>query len=340
MQITMMEFCCTVPMPQDAVAEMLTKAVNDMMQPLVEGQGRMISLMRDSGLSDGGVSGDLALHQRGAAIDSDLVKAGRRAFEFDGGGGGDDEDAGPLGKRERGKAMESVKQELNGKLFERDRVAGGVSGEDGADHPLVDDVLRRSFGEIFFDGQGESEAVARSDGRGTEQLRPLTACTPALPDKVHGSSFFSRGETQALCTVTLGPPQDSVRISNPYRESRMSSKWAVDREKNGYPVGSLRSTGPKEIQDSLDLKKWESEQMLVGHGGAFDKEEYKRAYLQYDFPAYSTGEVGGRPGPNRRSIGHGNLAERAILPILPKTEAFPYVVRMTSEVRVASKRSE
>jgi polyribonucleotide nucleotidyltransferase len=71
-------------------------------------------------------------------------------------------------------------------------------------------------------------------------------------------------------------------------------------EANGYPVGSLRSVGPKESEEMMDLKKWEAEQMLVGQGGAFDKEEYKRSFLHYDFPSYSVGEVAGKTGPNRR----------------------------------------
>ena len=102
------------------------------------------------------------------------------------------------------------------------------------------------------------------------------ACAPALPDVVHGSAVFGRGETQVLATVTLGPPDDSIRIRDPYKHSKISSKYAIDMEANGFPVGSLRSIGPKETEDMIDLKKWEAEQMLVGQGGAFDKEEYKR----------------------------------------------------------------
>jgi polyribonucleotide nucleotidyltransferase len=62
--------------------------------------------------------------------------------------------------------------------------------------------------------------------------------------------------------------------------------------------------------------------------------EVKRAFLQYDFPAYSTGDVPkrGGGGPDRRSVGHGALAERAILPALPDQHDFPYAIRITSEV--------
>ncbi|CAM9836803.1 unnamed protein product, partial [Choristocarpus tenellus] len=56
-------------------------------------------------------------------------------------------------------------------------------------------------------------------------------------------------------------------------------------------------------------------------------------YLQYDFPPYSVNEIGKKFGYiNRRMVGHGNLAERALLPVMPSTDDFPYTTRVTSEV--------
>src|SRR5262249_58127410 len=61
-------------------------------------------------------------------------------------------------------------------------------------------------------------------------------------------------------------------------------------------------------------------------------EHYKKFMLHYNFPPFSVGEVKFLRGPSRREIGHGNLAERALLPVLPPEESFPYTVRIVSEV--------
>jgi polyribonucleotide nucleotidyltransferase len=58
----------------------------------------------------------------------------------------------------------------------------------------------------------------------------------------------------------------------------------------------------------------------------------KRYFHHYNFPSYSVGETKGNRGPGRREIGHGALAERAIMPVLPEREPFPYTVRVVSEV--------
>lgn len=63
-----------------------------------------------------------------------------------------------------------------------------------------------------------------------------------------------------------------------------------------------------------------------------DEAYKKRFFLHYNFPSFSVGEVGGRPGPGRREIGHGALAERALAPVMPDTESFPYVVRIVSDI--------
>jgi len=117
----------------------------------------------------------------------------------------------------------------------------------------------------------------RIDGRDTRTVRPIT-CEVGLLPRVHGSSLFTRGETQGLVTVTLGTHQDEQKI------------------------------------DSLSGERW------------------KRFLLHYNFPPFSVGESKPLRGPGRREVGHGNLAERAILRILPNAEQFPYTVRVVSEI--------
>ena len=117
----------------------------------------------------------------------------------------------------------------------------------------------------------------RVDGRGMDEIRPLAAEVGLLP-RVHGSGLFTRGQTQVLTSVTLGPVSD--------------------------------------------------QQMLDG----IDDEEFKRYMHHYNFPSYSVGETKPSRGPGRREIGHGALAERALLPVIPSVEEFPYALRLVSEV--------
>ncbi len=117
----------------------------------------------------------------------------------------------------------------------------------------------------------------RSDGRTPDQLRSISCETAILP-RVHGSSLFTRGETQALVTVTLGTGKD--------------------------------------------------EQIVDGLG-----EEYReKFYLHYNFPPFSVGEAKRITGPSRRDTGHGMLAQRALQPVMPKIEDFPYTVRVVSDI--------
>ncbi len=117
----------------------------------------------------------------------------------------------------------------------------------------------------------------RIDDRSSTEIRPLSAQVQMLP-RTHGSALFTRGETQALVTATLGTSSDEQRID-----------------------------------------------ALVG-------ERYKKFMLHYNFPPYSTGEVKFLRGPGRREIGHGALAERALAPILPSEDEFPYTIRVVSEI--------
>ena len=118
----------------------------------------------------------------------------------------------------------------------------------------------------------------RPDGRAFDQIRPIT-CEVGLLPRVHGSALFTRGETQALATLTLGTKEDMQR---------------------------------------LDL--------------LFETEAFKRFMLHYNFPPFSVGEVKFLRGPGRREIGHGALAERALVNLLPPEADFPYAMRLVSDI--------
>lgn len=121
------------------------------------------------------------------------------------------------------------------------------------------------------------EKGARPDGRKLNEIRPLAAQVGYLP-RVHGSAFFTRGQTHVLSVVTLG------------------------NEK----MGQLLESAEGEVE--------------------------KNYMHQYNMPPYSTGETGKFGNPGRREIGHGALAERALIPVIPSQEQFPYAIRVVSEV--------
>ena len=125
-------------------------------------------------------------------------------------------------------------------------------------------------GAILKDGQ-------RIDGRKTTEIRPIEAIVGFLP-RTHGSALFTRGETQSICTTTLG------------------------------------------IKDA--------EQMIDGLTGL----HYESFMLHYNFPPYSVGEVGRFGAPGRREVGHGKLAWRALHPVLPTKDEFPYTIRVLSDI--------
>jgi len=118
---------------------------------------------------------------------------------------------------------------------------------------------------------------SRIDGRKLDEVRKITCELDILP-RAHGSSLFTRGETQALVVMTLGTGDDEQMI------------------------------------DSLD---------------PMHKQHFM---LHYNFPPYSVGEVGRSGFTSRREIGHGKLAWRAVNPMLPSKEDFPYTLRLVSEI--------
>ncbi len=136
---------------------------------------------------------------------------------------------------------------------------------------LFSDVESKIVRNKILDGE------PRIDGRNTRTVRPITIRTGVLP-RTHGSALFTRGETQALVTVTLGTARD--------------------------------------------------EQIIDALGG-----EYKdRFMLHYNFPPFSTGETGRVGTPKRREIGHGRLAKRSLLAMIPSQEEFGYSLRVVSEI--------
>jgi polyribonucleotide nucleotidyltransferase len=118
----------------------------------------------------------------------------------------------------------------------------------------------------------------RLDGRRFDEIRPINNEVGVLP-RTHGSSLFTRGETQALVTVTLATLDEAQRLD-----------WL--------------------------------------QGAASEK----RFMLHYNFPPYSVGEVKNWRGPGRREVGHGALAERSLIPVIPPEDKFPYTIRIVSDI--------
>jgi polyribonucleotide nucleotidyltransferase len=117
----------------------------------------------------------------------------------------------------------------------------------------------------------------RVDGRGVDQIRPISCEVGVLP-RTHGSAIFTRGQTQSLSVATLGTKIDEQRVDD------------------------------------------------------LEGESTKSYMLHYNFPPFSVGEIKPIRGPGRREIGHGALAERAIQPVIPKEDVFPYTVRIVSDI--------
>jgi polyribonucleotide nucleotidyltransferase len=122
-----------------------------------------------------------------------------------------------------------------------------------------------------------TEEGKRIDGRDFKEIRPITCDVSVLP-RTHGSSLFTRGQTQSLAITTLGTGEDEQQIE------------------------------------------------------ALEGEKFKTFMLHYSFPPFSVGETGPVRGPGRREIGHGALAERALLAVIPSKDKFPYTVRVVSEI--------
>jgi polyribonucleotide nucleotidyltransferase len=161
----------------------------------------------------------------------------------------------------------------------KQKVAAEVTASGAFDAQLLADELPHLLKELESDVVRRSiiETGSRIDGRDTKTVRSIAVEVGVLP-RAHGSALFTRGETQALVTATLGTGQD--------------------------------------------------EQIIDALAG-----EYRERFmLHYNFPPYSVGETGRIGFTGRREVGHGKLAWRAVHPVLPAKEAFPYTMRAVSEI--------
>jgi polyribonucleotide nucleotidyltransferase len=158
----------------------------------------------------------------------------------------------------------------------KDEIVEAIPEDDEEKRTLAKRAFERLREEFFRDDVLNKRR--RPDGRAFDQIRQIT-CEVGLLPRVHGSALFTRGETQALATLTLGTKEDMQR---------------------------------------LDL--------------LFEQDQFKRFMLHYNFPPFSVGEVKFLRGPGRREIGHGALAERALVNLLPAEADFPYAMRLVSDI--------
>ncbi len=168
------------------------------------------------------------------------------------------------GKQERTEAFENIKEEFKAQYTEEELAEKG-----NLISKYYKETMKHAVRECIL-----NEGI-RLDGRSTTQIRDIWCETDYLPS-VHGSAIFTRGETQALATVTFGTKLDANRLD------------------------SVTTQGEEKF------------------------------YLHYNFPPFSTGEARPIRGVSRREIGHGNLAQRALKPMIPAD--CPYTVRVVSEI--------
>lgn len=195
-----------------------------------------------------------------------------------------------------GEDNSAIKEDLR-KLVGKD-IAAAYKKTDKSDRSDALNKVRDKAKEKYADADGQTQMTAgkmvkkleaeivrgailkdgtRIDGRKLDQVRPIEAMVGLLP-RTHGSALFTRGETQAIVTTTLGTK--------------------------------------------------DAEQMIDGLDGL----SYTNFMLHYNFPPYSVGEVGRFGFTSRRETGHGKLAFRALRPVLPTVEDFPYTIRVLSDI--------
>ncbi|HXU44948.1 MAG TPA: polyribonucleotide nucleotidyltransferase [Thermoanaerobaculia bacterium] len=167
--------------------------------------------------------------------------------------------------------------------FERKKAASEVTKAYMERFAADDEVKRAQVKKVL--GQLEEDLLrhvvleehTRFDSRRLDEIRPIAVEVGLLP-RTHGSALFTRGETQALVTATLGTSRDAQIIEE------------------------------------------------------YEGENVQKFMLHYNFPPFSVGEVKFLRGPGRREIGHGVLARRALMPVLPSEDEFPYTLRVVSDI--------
>jgi polyribonucleotide nucleotidyltransferase len=205
-----------------------------------------------------------------------------------------------IGKQKREVAKKEVSREFYREveekvlvpLSEAMRIRGKLENYDRVDEVLEELIASIPEGEVQRKVEAKSifkelkekvlrdevlEHGVRLDGRKFDEIRGIWSEVGVLP-RVHGSAVFTRGETQALVTATLGTADDQQKVET------------------------------------------------------VDGDGYKRFMLHYNFPPFSVGEVAFLRGPGRREVGHGALAERALTPVVPGEDKFPYTVRVVSDI--------
>jgi polyribonucleotide nucleotidyltransferase len=243
---------------------------------MVEGGAREIT---EEEVVQGLEAGHAAIKEIVALIDDLAREAGKRKLV--------------VSKKEIGHDFyREVEEKVLMPLSEAMRIRGKMENYDRVDQLLEDliasipeeEVERKLEAKVIFKELKEKvlrdEVLGRSvrlDGRKFDEIRPIWSEVGVLP-RTHGSAVFTRGETQALVTVTLGTAEDQQKIE------------------------------------------------------MVDGEMYKRFMLHYNFPPFSVGEVAFLRGPGRREVGHGALAERALASMVPSEDAFPYTIRIVSDI--------
>ncbi len=167
-------------------------------------------------------------------------------------------------KEEREEEIALLTKELDAQLTGEGFLAADI-------HTGIHEVEKKQVRRMI------TEENARIDGRSFTEIRPISCEVSVLP-RTHGSSLFTRGQTQSLAITTLGTGEDEQLVE------------------------------------------------------ALEGERKKSFMLHYNFPSFSVGETKPVRGPGRREIGHGALAEKALLVVMPTKEKFPYTVRVVSEI--------
>ena len=245
-----------VVMVEGLAQEVSEADVQGALEHAIEAAGPLLQLQRDGAAAAGRTKREFAATEGDPAIAAavkERVESRLREALF------------VLGKHERAEALGGLRAETLEALAES--------------FPEREGEISTAFGKLekALLRQTILDAGQRADGRKTDEIRPIWTEVGVIP-RVHGSSLFTRGETQALVVTTLGTQSD---------EQEVETISGVERE---------------------------------------------RFQLHYSFPPYSVGETRPLRGPGRREIGHGNLASRALLAVLPDPSDFPYTVKVESEI--------
>ncbi len=186
----------------------------------------------------------------------------------------------PMAKKERRAIFNGLMEQAALKIQEKHAARPPATPEEEkyladamkAGASTVDKIIKAEMRRLIL------EENTRMSGRKPTEIREISSMIDILPQRVHGSGLFQRGETQGLTTCTLGAPGDR--------------------------------------------------QLVEGMEG-----EHELRYMHhYNFPPFSVGETSNRLFVGNREIGHGNLAQRALEPVLPDAEAFPYTIRTVTEI--------